>query len=108
MPPLFYKRGIKRQTLRLVIARSVSQYLVIARSVSDEAISLSQKGELKAKIPELHSRQATEKRCQILNLTPFFTPFLFNGFNNLACLKALCANLDFFISALRNNGFYAM
>jgi|GEM_PF-4328811 len=32
-----------------VIARSVSQYPVIARSVSDEAISLSQKGNLKTK-----------------------------------------------------------
>jgi len=43
----FYKRGNKRQKLRPVIARSVS----------DEAISLSQKGELKTKTPSFNSRR---------------------------------------------------
>jgi len=36
--------------------------VVIARSVSDEAISLLQKGELKTKTPSLHSRQRQKLR----------------------------------------------
>jgi len=64
MPPLFYKRGIKDKKPRPVIARSVSQYPVIARSVSDEAIPLSQKGEL-----------SKRKKGSDFKSDPFFRPF---------------------------------